>query len=235
VECNQDLPEMNFRDFLNMFDFRNMPASADAPQKKQAVGQNAIDYVPQANDTPQAVTTDYSASQQQKHALSPLVNAMKKLDPFIRAPGIVSFSGTPDFASPEQARGQGKERDNVTHLYVSFARTRPQLAAMLKPVVTAYKQFENDFLELCGELSVPLEWRENQYLASKIDRILISDIGKGIQAFSTTIQQIPIQAVQPAQQKWQKMQQSFQNFAASFNAIQQKLLQQVPQVPSPGW
>jgi len=199
--------KLNFRQFIEEI----TPTIGYTSQVPQTV-----DYVAQSTATNQGLG--------QNHMLSPLIQAMKRLDPFISQN---NFSGTPDFTSPEQAKGQGKESDSITNLYYIFKRTKPQMAEMLKPVATAFKQFENDFLELCHALSVPLEWKENEYLATKIDRMTITNIYSGIQAFSAAMQQIQPTVIQTAQ--WKKMQQSFQRFTTSFNAIQQQLLQQLPQ------
>lgn len=68
---------MNFRDFFNLFDAHNMPADADVLQSKQLVslGQNTTDW------TPQPSQTTYYTGVYYQHALTPLVKAMKQLDP----------------------------------------------------------------------------------------------------------------------------------------------------------
>jgi len=53
-----------------------------------------------------------------------------------------------------------------------------------------------------------------------------------LSSFSTAMQQVPMDAIMTSQQAWRKMQQSFQQFATSFQSIQQQLLQAIPALQS---
>lgn len=173
--------------------------------------------------------------------LSGFFNALRLIDPWLhgrRGPGY--FGGTIDYMPPEVVKGDRNfDADSLTDLYNTLSRTRPDAAALLKPLLPAFTAFHQAAVKLYNTARAGGLIEESTELAYRLDAKRATDLTRGVERLKQAVAVVRTQDLGPvnalAKQAVAAFDRFHQQFQQVFPRVQQHLQQAHTQVAGQAW